>query len=389
MPHDPRARGRRDLRVGALVLAALTLVGIATFLIGKDDRWFGSKNRYFIKFESVGGLATGSPVQLNGVVVGSVRDVVLPEDMGQNQITVWIDVEKRYGRRVRKDSAARIKTLGLLGDKYIEINSGSPEFEEIAAGTEIPTAEATSVDQLIASGEDVMQNVVSISHSLSNILGRMDRGEGVLGALTVKSDAGEELRTSLFETLVTIRTIAEHVRSGKGPAGRLVYDDKMGAQLASAVARIDTLTATLESGPGLLPSLLNDPAAKARFDETLDGLAKTATHLATVADELRTGKGLIPRLLNDPAYAKEMGDDLQRLVKSLNVVADRLTKGDGTVAQLINDPAIYQAINDIIVGINESKALRWLIRNRQKAGIEERYEEERKKSPGDQGDGPE
>lgn len=388
MPHDPRASGRRDLRVGALVLAALALIAIATFLIGKDDRWFGSKNRYFIKFESVGGLATGSPVQLNGVVVGSVRDVVLPEDMGQNQITVWIDVEKRYGRRVRKDSAARIKTLGLLGDKYIEINSGSPEFEEIAAGTEIPTAEATSVDQLIASGEDVMQNVVSISHSLSNILGRMDRGEGVLGALTVKSDAGEELRTSLFQTLVTIRTIAEHVRSGKGPAGRLFYDDKMGAQLASAIARLDTLTATLESGPGLLPSLLNDPAAKARFDETLDGLAKTATHLATVADELRTGKGLIPRLLNDPAYAKEMGDDLQRLVKSLNVVADRLTKGDGTVAQLINDPAIYQAINDIIVGINESKALRWLIRNRQKAGIEERYEEELK-TPGEQGDGPE
>jgi ABC-type transport system substrate-binding protein len=39
----------------------------------------------------------------------------------------------------------------------------------------------------------------------------------------------------------------------------------------------------------------------------------------------------------------------------------------------------YDAIQDVIVGINESKLLRWLIRNRQKAGIEKRYEEERRR----------
>jgi hypothetical protein len=40
---------------------------------------------------------------------------------------------------------------------------------------------------------------------------------------------------------------------------------------------------------------------------------------------------------------------------------------------LINDPEVYQAVKDILIGVNESRMLRWLIRNRQKAGIERRY----------------
>jgi len=39
---------------------------------------------------------------------------------------------------------------------------------------------------------------------------------------------------------------------------------------------------------------------------------------------------------------------------------------------------VYESINDILIGINESKLLRWLIRNRQQSGIEKRYNEAQK-----------
>jgi hypothetical protein len=55
-----------------------------------------------------------------------------------------------------------------------------------------------------------------------------------------------------------------------------------------------------------------------------------------------------------------------------------VSRGDGTAAKLINDPQIYDAVNDVIIGINESRILRWLIRNRQKKGIEKRYEDTKK-----------
>ncbi len=43
---------------------------------------------------------------------------------------------------------------------------------------------------------------------------------------------------------------------------------------------------------------------------------------------------------------------------------------------LISDPEIYEAMNDIIVGVDESSMLRWLVRNRQKKGIKKRYQTE-------------
>ncbi|HEY6147528.1 MAG TPA: hypothetical protein VIZ69_07505, partial [Thermoanaerobaculia bacterium] len=45
----------------------------------------------------------------------------------------------------------------------------------------------------------------------------------------------------------------------------------------------------------------------------------------------------------------------------------------GTAGKLINDPAIFDAAHDLVVGVNESKLLRWLVRDRQKSGIRKRY----------------
>src|SRR4029453_19191819 len=125
--------------------------------------------------------------------------------------------------------------------------------------------------------------------------------------------------------------------------------------------------------------LLNDPATKEKLDSTLDGLAKATKSLSAVADDLSSGDGLLPKLIHDPEYGREVSADLQQLISRLNLVSKRLSEGDGTAAQLINDPEVYLAIKDILVGVNESKFLRWLIRNRQEKGIEKRYHEERQK----------
>src|SRR6185295_6058939 len=146
----------RELRVGLLVVSALVVLGLGAFFIGKDDRLFGRKAHYSVRFEGVSGLTIGNPVQLNGVRVGRVSDIELPEDAGEHQILVWVAIDRRYVKRVRADSTAKIRTLGLLGDKYVEINSGSPDFPEIPPQGEIPAAPSTSVDQLISSGEDVV-----------------------------------------------------------------------------------------------------------------------------------------------------------------------------------------------------------------------------------------
>jgi hypothetical protein len=63
-------------------------------------------------------------------------------------------------------------------------------------------------------------------------------------------------------------------------------------------------------------------------------------------------------------------------------VRTKLDEGEGTAGKLINDPSVYEAVQDVIIGVEESRLLRWLIRNRQKKGIETRYEEEGGPDPG-------
>jgi hypothetical protein len=48
---------------------------------------------------------------------------------------------------------------------------------------------------------------------------------------------------------------------------------------------------------------------------------------------------------------------------------------------MISDPSVYESVNDILIGINESRLLRWLIRNRQGTGIQKRYDERKKNEP--------
>jgi phospholipid/cholesterol/gamma-HCH transport system substrate-binding protein len=366
----------RDLKVGALIIVSLIVASVAIFLVGERSNIFARKNDYFVRFETVGGLATGNPVQLNGVIVGSVRRVVLPEDVEEQYLTVWISIDRRFADRVREDSRARIKTLGLLGDKYVDLTSGSPGFAQIESGGEVRTGAATDVEKIIATGGDAVENLVAISYSLRTILERMEAGEGILGELTTESETGTRAKKSLVETFETFRDITAKLDSGEGTLGKLINDSSLVDSAESAVAHLDGILGQIESGEGAVAALLNDPATRDKVDQTLEAMSTMTQDLSALVADIKDGEGLLATMLFDKEYGAEVRQDIQQMIMNLRVLSDRLEQGDGTLGQLINDPQVYEAMNDIIVGIDESKMLRWLVRNRQKSGIQVRYEDQ-------------
>jgi hypothetical protein len=95
-------------------------------------------------------------------------------------------------------------------------------------------------------------------------------------------------------------------------------------------------------------------------------------------------QALLPRLVADETYGRDVTNRLHDIVEHLDTASERLVEGRGSAALLLNDPSIYNAINDVIVGVNQSKMLRWLIQNRQKAGIKKRYDDAGGGSPNHQ-----
>jgi phospholipid/cholesterol/gamma-HCH transport system substrate-binding protein len=363
-----------QLRVGLLVLGAALVLMAGLFLIGQQNRIFASKNRYFFTATSVAGLNEGNPVRLNGVTVGLVEKITLPADVRKRVLTIRISIERQYENRIRKDSTARIRTLGLLGDKYVEVSSGSPNAQVIPPGGVISTAPDTDVDKLIASGGDVVDNMVRISYSLSRILDRVDRGEGLVGELT--TGGSEHITARLDATLASAQRVMDGIEKGQGTLGRLVHDETLGNELASAVGRLESLLSQAESGDNVVGTLLRSPQTRADLETTLGDAKQAAASLRKWTAEVESNDSVANRLLTDEGMGRRVGRDLEALVHDLSSVAAKLDRGNGTAGALINDPRIYDAVNDIVVGVKDSKMLRWLIRNRQKKGIKSRYEAE-------------
>lgn len=386
----PRSEETKAWKVGLLLVIALTLLAAGIFLIGEESNLFVRKNRYDIYFATVGGLNEGNPVQLDGVDVGTVRRVVLPTDATSTRIQVTVEVDERYEERIREDSLARIKTLGLLGDKFVEVTTGSIDAEPIPPGGVIPAAPPTNVDRLIASGEDVMDNVVQISADLRDILHRMEQGEGLLGELTTESETGKRMTDAVIETMESVQRVAQDIETGDGALSRLIHDRDLADRMSGSVERVDAILAEVQEGEGLLPGLLHDPATREEYDATMAELRATAEELEAFATELREGDGLLPRLLEDEELGDEVTRELREVLDRIHSVATKLDEGEGTAGKLINDPSVYQAVQDVIVGIEESRLLRWLIRNRQEKGIEKRFEEavENLREEEEGGDGP-
>jgi phospholipid/cholesterol/gamma-HCH transport system substrate-binding protein len=382
-----KTQKKKSIRVGLLVTASLFILMLFLFFIGSEQKIFARKNEYEVRLSNVTGLAEGAPVRMAGVTIGVIRDIKLPQDPKQKEVEIQLMVDRKFAERIRTDSRVRLKKLGLLtGDSYIEVTLGSPRFPALEPGAVIPSARQTDVEALISSGEDLVDNFVQISYSLKNILQRIDRGEGLLGELTTAPESKQRITDTVLTTLNKTNAILGHVESGKGVVGKLVYDDAYANQLmgslGSAANSLQTITADVEKGfasnQGLVPALLNDVTAKQRVYETVDNLRTTSANLAAFTAAAQTGEGLIPRLLHDKVYADQALAEFTTLVQQLNVTVAKINNAEGTAGKLIADPSLYESVNDILIGINESKLLRWLIRNRQQSGIEKRVDETKK-----------
>jgi phospholipid/cholesterol/gamma-HCH transport system substrate-binding protein len=379
MVNEPQV-GRR-FRVGIVVLIALVAVMIGVFMVGRRANLFKKKWPYETRFDSASGLVPGNPVRLNGVTVGNVLEVILSPDPADRTVRVVYDVDRRAAPRLRKGTSASIKTIGLLGDKYVDLEGGTAEEPEVAIGGSIPQAPGANIEKLLEGSGDLLTDLGAIARSLKNILGRTEQGKGFLGALTTDSPESAQLNQGLQATLGHLNAVLAKVEKGQGLVGKLLIDEKYGREtgdsLKAAIASVQRVFGTIEQqmrdNTGVIGALLSDPEGKRKVYDFLDNLTRAAASLGQVTDQLASGNGALPILIRDERFGREFTQNLRSFSQHLDSVARKLDDGTGTAGKLINDPAIFDAARHLVVGVDESKTLRWLIRNRQKAGIRKEY----------------
>ena len=183
------------------------------FLFSSDPRKTSPEVQYDVQLENASGLPRGTGAHV-GVTIGGSGTSACRRI--RKRAAMSPEIDRKYADRVRGDSRARLKKLGLLtGDSYVEITPGTLRFGALPPGSNIPAQRQTNVDQLISSGEDLVDNLVQISYSMKNILGRVDRGEGLIGELTSQPETKQRLTDTLLTTLNKTNAALTHIESGR------------------------------------------------------------------------------------------------------------------------------------------------------------------------------
>jgi phospholipid/cholesterol/gamma-HCH transport system substrate-binding protein len=315
---------QRILRVGATVVVALTLAMLGTFLIGREQRFWESKQAYEIRFTRINGLRVGAPVSLTGVDIGSVQAVSFPSDPGATYIIVSVSISGRAAQRIREDSIARIRTIGLLGDKYVEIGGGDPQSPVLPPGSVIPSADPIDYEALLGESGDIVTNIVETTNSLRNVLASIERGEGLLGQIVKNREQGATTLTDLQRTV---------------------------AHVEGTTASFERIVKELEAGKGALGVLLKRGE---QAQHVLANLERASGDLATLTAKLNAAQGALPQLVLDHAYGDALLRDLRRTAENLAEVSEKLNHGDGTAAQLVNDPSLYRDAKGLVSSTRES-----------------------------------
>jgi phospholipid/cholesterol/gamma-HCH transport system substrate-binding protein len=114
-------RSGLDVAVGVFMLIGLLALGWLSVRLGRVELLGNPGYSVIADFPSVGGLKSGSSVEIAGVEIGRVDGITLHEFQARVVMTI------KHHVKLQEDAIASIKTRGLIGEKYIKINPGGSE----------------------------------------------------------------------------------------------------------------------------------------------------------------------------------------------------------------------------------------------------------------------
>jgi phospholipid/cholesterol/gamma-HCH transport system substrate-binding protein len=310
-----------QLRVGGTILVALLLVAFAVYKLGQAAKLFTKRYEMIAYLSSANGLREGGSVTLAGQLVGTVKKIqFLPVDFDTSRnLKVTVKIDRTVQEQIRRDSRARLRTMGLLGDKVLDISPGTPQFAVLQPGDTIPVAPSLDYEAVLAKAAGAVDDVVGLSHDLRTITNGLARGEGTVGQLLTNRAMYDQLTGAMARA----NQLFAGLQNPNGTFGRMLNDPTLYNRLTGAVTSLDSTLVTINSSQGSMGKLLRDTV----LYTNLVGIAQGADSLMRM---LGNQDGFVGKLLTD----QSLYDQLTKLTSDLGeVLSDvrrdprRYTKG--------------------------------------------------------------
>jgi phospholipid/cholesterol/gamma-HCH transport system substrate-binding protein len=294
-----------QLKVGAVIAGALVVLTVAVYKLGQAANLFSKRYELVAYLPNANGLRAGGIVYVAGQFAGTIKSIdFLPVDNDTiRNLRVRMAVDQDLQNQIRGDSKAKIRTLGLLGDKVVDISIGTPRYGVLKAGDTISVSPSLDYEAVLTQAAGAVADMVDLTRDM--------------------------------------RTLTSGIVQGKGTIGQLVTNRALYDQFVGTMGRANSMLAKFENPNGSFSKLLNDPALYDRF-------VSVVTSADSLVIALNDKNGTIGKLMRD--------DTLYTHIVSMAMAGDSLMKtlsnGQGLAGRLLNDPTLYDKLNKLTTDLN-------------------------------------
>lgn len=178
-------QSKLELKVGIFVFTGLVV--LTTFILSmKDFKRLAAGYEVNFIFNFANGVKIGAPVRFAGVDVGEIKEITFTTLQDDLKPKVQISGSVRKDIRIPVDSSVWVNTLGLLGEKYIEIMPGVDYAHTVAPKQSIVGVDPIPMQDISVLAKDIATH---LDESIKKIINK----EGTIGKLLYDDKVYNEL----------------------------------------------------------------------------------------------------------------------------------------------------------------------------------------------------
>jgi phospholipid/cholesterol/gamma-HCH transport system substrate-binding protein len=299
-----------ELKVGFFAVMVIVILAFMTFKVGGLD-WM-KKEGYIVHvyFKNIAGLDEKTKVKIAGVDAGVIEKLELKD--GEAKLTISIN----KGIQLFSDASASIKASGLLGDKYLDIETGSKKPILKKGDTIKNVVEVVDLDDMVRNLSKVSANINTLANSLNEALGTDEAKRALKDTVLNLSDITANLSETISVNDKKMRKVLDNINNVTASINEIL--DKNKEPLTATIGNLKEFSGTLKSdGPDLIANL-----------------NKAARELKAMVEE------------NRPV--------IKNTVESINNITRQIDKGEGSLGKLVKDDRLYESINKAAEGVDRT-----------------------------------
>src|SRR5579862_9302267 len=174
-----KADNRKAIITGIFLTLGLVVFVVGVFTLDGSQKTFSKNIHVSAVFTDVAGLKTGNNVWFSGVKVGTISHMNF---IGTSQVDVKMNIEQDAQQYIHRNAAVHISSDGLIGNKIIVIDGGSPQAPIVEDGDVLQAAKLLSTDDIMKTLQLNNENLLAITNDFKTLSHKILQGKGTVGA---------------------------------------------------------------------------------------------------------------------------------------------------------------------------------------------------------------